>query len=189
MVEYTHEKVTVDAPLIVVASVLENAGYQLAEVEDETALIGFAIPHNFDGHCEAVVEFLPGVGLLQMSTSLTRGDISPVLVPGLYKLLNELNVMMPGVSFTYDQDEALGDDIQIFTTCYVFDEIQLEEHVKLMVKYLEEALKLSLSAIYHFVTQRIRLRAELDGTMTFLGPTLTVRQVLDMVEMNQFGRA
>jgi len=189
MKESRYEKVSVDAPLTIAAAVLEMAGYELADTLDNDAIVGFAIPHNFNGHCEAVVEFLPGVGLLQMTTGLTRGQVNPLLATGLILLLNRLNLMMPGVTFTFDPDEEDGDEIEISIVCFVFDEIQLEEHVKLMVRYLEEALKLSLPAIYQYVTQRLRFRAGLEGVMTYLGPTVSVEDVLEMVELNRFGRA
>jgi len=189
MDEQTYAKVQVDAPLSIAAAVLESAGYELADMIDDDAVVGFAIPHNFDGYCDAVVEFLPSAGLLKMTTALTRGNVQPLLVDGLVQLLNCLNVMMPGVTFTYDQDVEGGDEIEISAVCFVCDEIQLAEHVKRMVRYLEEALKHSLPAIYHYVTQRLRFRAERNGELVYIGPTLTISQVLDMVELNQCGRA
>jgi hypothetical protein len=185
----TFEKVTVDTPLIIAAAVIEAAGYELLDTLDENAIVGFAIPHSFGGYCNGVVEFLPGVGLLQITTALIRGSVQPYLAAGLVHLLNRLNIMMPGVTFTYDRDVEGGDEIEISTWCFVFDEIQLEAHVKLMVRYLEEALKVSLPAIFHYVSQRLRFQANADGGITYVGPTYSVDQVLEMVELEQYGRA
>jgi len=189
MKENTFEKPTVDAPLRVAESVLEKAGYLIVDIESDCQVVGFAIPNSFGGECGAVVEFLPGAGILQMTTALTRGQVNPLLAIGLTLLLNRLNLMMRGVTFTFDHDEEDGDEIEISIECFVLDEIQLEEHVKLMVRYLQEAVKLSLPAIYQYVAQRIRARPGHDGKLEYLGPTVTVEQALDMIELKQFGRA
>ena len=189
MQEELSEQPIVYAPLSVAAATLESAGYELVDVESGTEVVGFAIPHSFGGHCEAVVEYLPGAGILQMTTALTRGQVHPLLATGLVQLLNRLNLMMPAVTFTFDHCDEEGDEIEISTTCYVFDEIQLEQHVKLMVRYLQEALKLSMPAIYHYVTQKLRFKADACGQLQFVAPTLSIDEVLQMVELNQFGRA
>ena len=189
MTEMTHEKMTVVAPLEIAAAVIESAGYELFEEVEGMEVVGFALPHCFDGACEAVVEFLSGVGQLQISTALIRGHVNPILHTGLVMLLNELNLMMPGVKFTFEPDEETGDEIEISASCFVFDEIQLEEHVKLMLRYLEEALKMSLPAIYTYVTQRTRARVNTNGVVTQYGPSLSVQDVLNMIERGQTGRA
>jgi len=139
--------------------------------------------------CSAVVEFLPGIGMLQITASLTRGKVSRPLVPGLRELLNELNLMFAGLTFTFDADEEEGDEIEISIATLVFEEKELQRDIKVMTICLQEAVKHSLPCIYNFVSQRLKVRVRQDGVLTAMYPTVSVQKCLNMVETGHYGTA
>ncbi len=186
--ENISERPELTSPLTVAATVIEEIGYSVDAVVSEQ-IVGFGIPNGLGSDCEAIVQYLHSTGTLQITTALTSGQVNEVLFPGLIRLLNELNLLIPGVRFTFDPNEADGDEIEISISCFAFEELELERHIKLMLVYLEKALQNTLPAIYYFVAQKLVCRFDEGNVLVSVRSTVTMEECIEMVEMGNYGTA
>lgn len=184
------DKSTVDDPLDVAAAVLESLDYELFPVEDTEYSIAFALPTGLGGMCSVVVSYLPSVGVLQMSAALIpKGWVNRYMLPGLFELLNGLNLLFAGIKFTYASDKELGDEIEVYISTLIFDEKALERDFKLMIVVLKEAVSHSARAVYAFLAQKPRVKFNLDGTVQSTVFPHSVESCLGLVDNYTFGRA
>ncbi len=171
------------SPLDVAEAVIAECGYDIVPTPEDTAIVGLAIPNGLGGCCEAVVEHFEGTSMLQLTTSLTSGDVNPYLHHGLRQLLNELNLRFSGLCFTFDDDEEQGDEIEISISCFVAGEKEIEQSLKFMLRYLEEALKVTLPVIYYYITQKLVYSLATDGSVVGIRTKVKVDDVLEMMEV------
>lgn len=172
-------------------SVIENRGLAIEEpIEQSPYLRGFAFPNPLlGGFSQAIISHVENDSLIQVCVRLTQGQVPTVLRDGLLQLMNDLHFISPGVVFTYENDDEDGDELELATWVRYVDASDVALLLEDCLSRLEHILQRSIPLIMTYLTQRLRVKLNSAGDITDVLPTLSVPEVMQMLEVGQFGRA
>jgi uncharacterized protein YfaT (DUF1175 family) len=91
--------------------------------------------------------------------------------------MNELNLRFLGLTFTFNQDQ-----IEISASCYATESNMIESSVRFMLRDLEQALKVTVPAIFEFVSQKLIYSLDSEGVIVGIRCRHTIYDFLEMVE-------
>jgi hypothetical protein len=175
----------------VAISTIESRGLELEDpVEHAPLYRGFAFPNGvIGGFSSACIRQLDTDTLLEVSVRLTEGQVNPALRDGLLQLLNGLHFKFPGFVFTYEQDDQRGDEIELATSIPYVEAEGVAALLEDRLTRLQAVHTMSAPLILTYVTQRLRVRVGTDGEILGFRPTVSVPEVMDMLETGHYGTA
>lgn len=178
--------------LEIAVSTLESRGL---DIEDPTAeepnLRAFHFPNPFGGNPhQALVRHLPNLGIIEVSVLLNNqgSEVHESLRNGLLQLMNTLHYNLPGIVFTYNAQEG-GDEVELSCPVPYNDPEDVGALVERAMVYLEQVHRQTLPLFYTYLIQEVRVRVGSDGKLLGYRPTVSVPEVLEMLETGAYGCA
>lgn len=168
-------------------SILEEHGYRSLGQTDSLAL-DFYIPNHLGTANAAQGLYDSNSGTLTIGVGLLEGRINPLLLPGVWKMVNLLNCEVAGIKFAFSEEEFFV-SLDMSMSCIVNDEFDIERQVPYMLDTLRDCLAVILPVLQHYLTQRVRVRYRQDGRITEASETFTVEECLAMIPGQSWGRA
>ena len=178
------------SPMDIVEGVLEQGGFVITASFEEHGVVGFELPSKISSTAkQAVIEYKPTLGMVQVTVQLLTVSLPNVLRDGLLVLFNCLHLEVPAVTLTVSFDDDEGDQLEMSIAHLLVSDTLTEANIERLVQYLEQAVELCLPLIYSYLTQRLIYRMLVGGELVEIKTTVSPEDCLDMLRIKKHGIA
>jgi hypothetical protein len=177
------------SPLDCATAAIEMRGFNIVSNHEEDGVVGFELPNRWGQILPAVVEYVPELGLVQMTAQIMQMKTPFCIELELLHLLNLFNVSIPGVAFTLTFDDEEGDEIELSITHLLTNDVDSEAQIARMLGYMETTLYTCLPALYTFLSQKLIHTIDVNGVWKACRTSVSAIECFRMVQAGRYGSA